>query len=70
MSKSFVVAKGKAPYEDKWCFCFGSSRTVVGVGRENRRWWDEMQYLIDTLSSLGIKRDEYDAIEGDGYAAS
>jgi hypothetical protein len=59
---SFAVTKGISPYEEKWCFCFGESRTVVGVGRKNQRWWDSKQELIDALSSLGIRCDEYEEI--------
>jgi hypothetical protein len=63
MAKSFAVMERVNPWgERKWCFCFGTDRTVTGVGLENRRWWDSKGELADALTELGIEPEKYDVI--------
>lgn len=56
MRKLFAIRKS----ERGWAFTFGSRQVdVVGIGKENQRYFDSHDALVKKLDSLGIKPDEY-----------
>jgi len=63
MAKSFAVMKKDYFGEEKWCFCFGTDRTVTGIGKSNQRWWDTKEELIAELTALGIDDGKYDVYD-------
>jgi len=60
MAKSFAIRK----FEQGWALVFGQRRVdVVGVGKENQRYFDSREALVEKLTSLKIEPNEYDVVE-------
>lgn len=58
MRLMFAVQK----MENGWAFVFGGDR-VIGIGRENQRYFETHEAIVEKLDSLGINRDQYEDLE-------
>lgn len=58
------MGKSIKKFEQGWALVFGKRRVdVVGVGKEHQRYFDSREALVDKLTSLKIKPDEYDVVD-------
>lgn len=60
MRLSFSIRK----FEQGWAFVFGDNMPVViGIGRDNQRYFETHEAIVSKLEGLGILPNQYEDLE-------